>query len=189
MLPPPQDSPLDLLRSCHAKMRQFSVGLERVVAAHAAGDPRAAESAPIVARYFREALPNHAADEDESLTPRLVQLDLALAALLARLAEEHRHLDVLLPVLCADLDRLGTGEALDAAAFAERAAGVVGLLRERAGGGGGLVPARRPDSTRGTACHPAGDGRPAKAPLSARLSRPSSPRRGGHPRRRPEARP
>lgn len=132
MLPPPQDSPLDLLRSCHAKMRQFSVGLERVVAAHAAGDPRAAESAPIVARYFREALPNHAADEDESLTPRLVQLDPALAALLARLAEEHRHLDVLLPVLCADLDRLGTGEALDAAAFAERAAGVVGLLREHA---------------------------------------------------------
>jgi hemerythrin-like domain-containing protein len=131
-LPELQDSPLDLLRSCHAKVRQYATGLDRLVAAHAAGDPRAAEGAPPLARYFREAIPKHAADEDESLTPRLLRIAPHLRELLDRLEAEHREMKVLLPALCLDLDAIAAGGPIDTAAFATRAGTVTALLREHA---------------------------------------------------------
>lgn len=64
-----------LLLECHARIRTFSA-MARALAAAARTPTRPsaaelAETAGAVRRYFAEALPLHAADEDESITPRL----------------------------------------------------------------------------------------------------------------------
>jgi iron-sulfur cluster repair protein YtfE (RIC family) len=81
---------LELLLECHARIRQFCA-LARTVAD--AGDAPAAEigeAALRVHRYFDEALPLHAADEEESILPRLrgrePEVDRELDAMVA----EHR---------------------------------------------------------------------------------------------------
>jgi len=126
---PLEDSPLDLLRSCHEKMRMFCIGCEKLVAAVAEGDPRAAASAAIVARYFREALPRHAEDEDLSLTPRLLEVQPSLATVLAELELEHAQIVGRLPAVCADLDAIAAGHPDDPEAFAARVFALVALLR------------------------------------------------------------
>jgi hemerythrin-like domain-containing protein len=113
-------------------MRQFCTGLDRLVVAQAAGDPMAVGGAPTLARYFREAIPRHAEDEDESLAPRLLRVAPHLRELLASQAAEHVQMAALLPVLCADLDHIAAGAPIDAAAFAGRAAQVSALLRGHA---------------------------------------------------------
>ncbi len=139
MLPrlPLEDSALDLLRACHAKMRLFTTALERIVEAYARNplDSQLPDGARTTARYFREALPKHAADEDLSITPRLVAAHPDLAPVLANGAREHAVMEGELPLLTATLDQLATREALTAeefAAFSDRVDRVVLLLRTHA---------------------------------------------------------
>lgn len=127
---PLQDSALDLLRSCHAKMRSFGAGLVALRPAVEAGDGRVPAGAAAVARYLREALPRHAADEDESLTPRLLAHHPELAAALAALEAEHVRIVGLLPPLCADLDALATSAPVDLPAFGARAQALTDLLMQ-----------------------------------------------------------
>ncbi len=72
---PVHDDSAALLLECHERIRTFSAMALRLAAAtQAPSAPSAAEiseTASAVRRYFAEALPLHAADEDESIAPRL----------------------------------------------------------------------------------------------------------------------
>lgn len=65
------NDPISLMLACHERIRRFTGGLSRLAALEDLRDPQAAPAAEAIARYLRMALPLHAADEDESLTPRL----------------------------------------------------------------------------------------------------------------------
>lgn len=82
---------VDLLLECHERIRRFT----RVALwlAHAEDAPAAAveETARSVLRYFTEALPRHAADEDESVMPRLLALPLPDGSRTAVRLMSHQH--------------------------------------------------------------------------------------------------
>jgi hemerythrin-like domain-containing protein len=59
-------------------------------------------------RYFREALPLHVADEEESLAPRLRGREPVLDAALERIGAEHRRHEPLLAQLVATCEALVT---------------------------------------------------------------------------------
>lgn len=91
----------ELLLACHARIRRFTalaVALAEPAAA-ARSPAEVADGADAVRRYLELALPLHAADEDESLAPRLVARVPATAAALARMAAEHDHHRPLLTVV------------------------------------------------------------------------------------------
>lgn len=78
-----------LFLDCHERIRAF-VALARRLGEPAAGDAAAIrDAAARVHRYFTEALPLHARDEEESLLPRLRGLDPAVDAELAEMSREH----------------------------------------------------------------------------------------------------
>ena len=86
-----QAAPVDavgLLLDCHDRIRSF-LALSRRLAEAAPGDPGIADAAARVARYFREALPLHARDEEESILPRLRGVDPEVDAALAEMEHEH----------------------------------------------------------------------------------------------------
>ncbi|GDX80784.1 hypothetical protein LBMAG42_25950 [Deltaproteobacteria bacterium] len=139
MLPrlPLEDSALDLLRACHTKMRLFTTALERIVESYAKNpaDLQIPDAARITARYFREALPKHAEDEDLSITPRLLAVYPELAPGLANGAREHAVVEGELPQLTAALDKLAACERLtveEFSSFSARVDRVVLLLRTHA---------------------------------------------------------
>lgn len=88
----PEDSAA-LLLECHARIRNFSAMALRLatVEPSSVSASELRETASAVHRYFAEALPLHAADEDESITPRLrafAPSDEVLTAL-DQMAREH----------------------------------------------------------------------------------------------------
>lgn len=60
-----------LLLECHVRIRDFIATALRLTTAHALPPEEIAAAAAGVHRYFAEALPLHAADEDASIAPRL----------------------------------------------------------------------------------------------------------------------
>jgi hemerythrin-like domain-containing protein len=124
--------PLSLFRECHARIRRFSDGLERLAALDDLRDPRAPAAANACARYFREALPLHGQDEDRSLAPRLRAHGLTpeVEAAFVRMAEEHARMDVLLPDLLVELGCVERGAREDPATLQALAGPFVALLRE-----------------------------------------------------------
>lgn len=104
-------SPLEMLQGCHARIRHF-VQLSRTLA-HAEGVPaeEVSQAAMAVFRYFSEALPQHEADEDQSLAPHfhraLPENDLVLEAV-ETMFDQHRVIDEIIAellLLCASLGR------------------------------------------------------------------------------------
>ncbi len=90
---------MDLLLECHDRIRSFLLLSRRLAAAQ---DPDGvAEAAARVVRYFTEALPLHARDEEESLRPRLAGLDPALDVALATMLREHAEHEAPLGALVA----------------------------------------------------------------------------------------
>lgn len=86
---------VDLLMACHARIRRFSALAQRIaqrVVQGAAPDPT---SVTAVRRYFTEALPLHAADEETLFLPKLG----ALVPVRAELSAQHEHIERLLPIL------------------------------------------------------------------------------------------
>ncbi|HET9553451.1 MAG TPA: hemerythrin domain-containing protein [Anaeromyxobacteraceae bacterium] len=81
---------VDLLLDCHERIRAFLALARRIAEAGAADPAEAAEAAARVRRYFTEALPLHARDEEESILPRLRGLDAVVDAELDAMAREHR---------------------------------------------------------------------------------------------------
>ncbi len=87
---------VELLEACHQRIRHF-ICLCKEVARR--GDVPAAETAQAcadAARYFREALPLHVADEDESVFPRLLGSSAVVDGALATLRMEQQETRVAL---------------------------------------------------------------------------------------------
>lgn len=110
---PGYTDPLTWFLDCHARIRRFVGGLERVAALDDLSDPRVPPAAEQAARYFRDGLPRHGADEDASLAPRLRARGVTpeVGAALDAMTAEHGEMDLLLPGLLADLDALAAGRA------------------------------------------------------------------------------
>ena len=85
------DSLLDLLLACHERIRRFTALAVALAEPAALARPAAdvADGADGVRRYLALALPLHVADEDLSLTPRLLARAPATEAALARMHGEH----------------------------------------------------------------------------------------------------
>jgi iron-sulfur cluster repair protein YtfE (RIC family) len=81
---------VDLLLECHVKIRAFLEMARRIAEVGPAEPAAVPEAAARVRRYFTEALPLHAQDEEESLLPRLRGLDPRVDAELDHMEREHR---------------------------------------------------------------------------------------------------
>ncbi len=104
--PRPAEGIVELLLECHARIRSFSELAVRLGEAAAPSPAEVADAAARVRRYFVEALPLHARDEEESVLPRLAGRDAAVDLALAAMHRDHLgHGEVLDPVLaiCAEL--------------------------------------------------------------------------------------
>ncbi len=104
--PRPAEGIVDLLLECHARIRSFSDLAVRLGEASAPAPAEVADAAARVRRYFVEALPLHARDEEESVLPRLAGRDAVVDAALVAMHRDHvGHAEVLDPVLaiCAEL--------------------------------------------------------------------------------------
>jgi len=88
---------VDLLLECHDRIRSFLSLARRIAEARQADD--VAEAAARVVRYFTEALPLHAQDEEQSVLPRLQGLDPVVDEALAIMAREHAEHEVPLAAL------------------------------------------------------------------------------------------
>jgi hemerythrin-like domain-containing protein len=86
--PAPVDA-VDLALECHERIRAFLALARRIAEARDPSPETVAEAAARVRRYFVEALPLHAQDEEESILPRLLGRDPAVDAALERMAREH----------------------------------------------------------------------------------------------------
>ncbi|HKL77622.1 MAG TPA: hemerythrin domain-containing protein [Gammaproteobacteria bacterium] len=122
--------PLALLQACHERMERFATLAVRI-GDHLdeAGTPAtaAAGSAERVLRYFDQAAPQHHADEERDLLPRLrgrlaEPASPELAQLLGGLAGEHQALDAQWTALRPALVALTEGRAVPAADYRARAA-------------------------------------------------------------------
>ncbi|ABC81937.1 hemerythrin domain-containing protein [Anaeromyxobacter dehalogenans] len=80
---------VDLLLECHDRIRQFLALGRRVAEARPDQLAEVPEAATRVRRYFTQALPLHAQDEEESILPRLRGREAAVDAALASMAHEH----------------------------------------------------------------------------------------------------
>lgn len=67
------DTPFALMSDCHRRIEHFLEIFRRVVDQYASMplDAQAKEALVAAVRYFRESAPNHTADEEDSLFPRL----------------------------------------------------------------------------------------------------------------------
>jgi iron-sulfur cluster repair protein YtfE (RIC family) len=102
----PAEGIVDLLLDCHARIRSFSDLAVKLGETRGAAPAEIAEAAASVRRYFLEALPLHARDEEESVLPRLAGRDPVVDAALVAMHRDHvGHAEVLDPVLaiCATL--------------------------------------------------------------------------------------
>src|SRR5579864_145998 len=101
--------PMGLLSDCHRRIEMFLGSLQQVAEVIDRPLPEGARSALESAlRYFRESAPKHTADEEESLFPRLRQIqdpeiENALASLDALEADHHKA-----NTLHSEVDVLGT---------------------------------------------------------------------------------
>ncbi|HOA75425.1 MAG TPA: hemerythrin domain-containing protein [Phycisphaerae bacterium] len=90
------DEPLRLLSDCHRRIERFLGILAHVTRTLQGGelDPESRRALESALRYFRVAAPNHTADEEESLFPRLRSTsagqDPALMAVVSRLEHDHQ---------------------------------------------------------------------------------------------------
>lgn len=71
--PKRDDEVVGLLLACHGRIRGFVDLAARLAAAHGEPDASIADATGRLVRYFGEALPLHALDEDVSISPRLLE--------------------------------------------------------------------------------------------------------------------
>ena len=78
---PTFQQPLELLSDCHRRVESFLRALILVAEQAHGGElnPQQREALETALRYFREAAPKHTADEEESLFPRMRELNDAAA--------------------------------------------------------------------------------------------------------------
>jgi hypothetical protein len=101
---PAADDPAALLLECHARIRRFTGGLVAIADALPVIDARVVATARDCRRYFDEALPLHAEDEEQSVRPRL-----AGSAAIDQMVDEHVGIHAMLPPLLSDLGAIVEG--------------------------------------------------------------------------------
>jgi hemerythrin-like domain-containing protein len=89
----PSDDVAGALADCHDRIRRFTALAAKLAVPGAAPPAELAEAAGRVLRYFEEALPLHAADEDRAIHPRLLAARPDLAGVLATMTAEHGPID------------------------------------------------------------------------------------------------
>ncbi len=104
--PPRDDDVVSRLAACHARIRAFLAEADALARGGGSAEARKA-SAAAVARYFGEALPLHAEDEDRTIAPYLPREAHALAR---RLAADHELIETDLTALAPDWSRWASGE-------------------------------------------------------------------------------
>jgi hemerythrin-like domain-containing protein len=109
----PASDPATMLRTCHDKIRRFMRSAARLASDEPAPPDDVRETARALVRYFREALPRHAEDEDLSLRPRLERA--GYEGPLDRLAVEHAEIDARLEPLMRRWEELAGDPARRAA--------------------------------------------------------------------------
>ena len=121
----PEGDVVDLLLACHARIRSFTDLAARLAAARELSPAEVRDAALRVRRYFDEALPLHALDEEESVAPRLRGKDPALDEALAEMHREHEAHGAtigLVVALCGTLGESPERHAAIAPALADAAA-------------------------------------------------------------------
>jgi iron-sulfur cluster repair protein YtfE (RIC family) len=92
---------VDLLLECHARIRSFCDLAVRLAEASRPSPAEIVDAAERVRRYFAEALPLHAQDEEESILPRLAGRDPDVDQALVDMHREHREHEPMLERLLA----------------------------------------------------------------------------------------
>ena len=93
---PSFNDPLGMLRACHGRLERQLETLKRL-ARHLpehGSDPSARSAAQALLRYFDHAEPNHHADEEASVFPRLLARAPSARNLVARLEDDHERLQL-----------------------------------------------------------------------------------------------
>jgi iron-sulfur cluster repair protein YtfE (RIC family) len=80
---------VDLLLECHERIRSFLALSRRIAEAGPADLAAVPEAAARVRRYFTQALPLHARDEEDSILPLLRGLEPAVDSALEEMTREH----------------------------------------------------------------------------------------------------
>jgi len=88
---PVDESPMQLLLACHARIRKYLKICWKIGEADTSDLEAIRNSARDSAKYFSEAMPLHMEDEHHSLTPRLAGTSDRMDAALARMQREHLH--------------------------------------------------------------------------------------------------
>jgi iron-sulfur cluster repair protein YtfE (RIC family) len=97
---------VDLLLECHERIRSFTALAGRLAAGVALPREEVADAATRVRRYFAEALPLHARDEEDSISPRLRGREAEVDRELAAMEREHADHGELLVRLITTCDAL-----------------------------------------------------------------------------------
>jgi hypothetical protein len=104
---PKEETPQELLLSCHQRIRHFSALSRRIAETPDAPLEQVADAAEAVHRYFSVALPLHEADENASIDPRLhVAAPREIAEASEEMVRQHREINVLLRQLLPLWDAL-----------------------------------------------------------------------------------
>lgn len=98
-----------LLLECHERIRSFLALAQRIAAAGPEEAAAVPEAAARVRRYFTQALPLHAQDEEETIVPRLRGLDPAVDAALQEMTREHAEHEAPLAALVGACEELANG--------------------------------------------------------------------------------
>lgn len=93
--------PTDVLLKCHDRIRHFTTVALRFAHSAQASPRLIKDAASALRRYFGTALPLHERDEEDSITPRLLEgrSGAELTHVLARMAGDHRAIDEALGTL------------------------------------------------------------------------------------------
>jgi iron-sulfur cluster repair protein YtfE (RIC family) len=117
---------VDLALECHERIRSFLALARRIPEARDATPETIAEAAARVRRYFVEALPLHARDEEDSFLPRLLGRDPEVDRALETMAREHEEHEAPLSALVAACEALSR----DPGRLAEVAPSLAAAARE-----------------------------------------------------------
>jgi iron-sulfur cluster repair protein YtfE (RIC family) len=93
--------PAQALADCHERIRHFSTVALRLSRSPNAAPRLIVDTVSALRRYFGSALPMHERDEEDSVTPRLLEVrpGRAIEHALARMAGDHRAIDETVSVL------------------------------------------------------------------------------------------
>lgn len=129
-------SVLENLTDCHVRIRRYAAVAAKLGELEPGTPAQIVEAATALRRYFTEALPLHAADEDRSLAPRLVRRRDLLGAL-AAMSAQHREIHQMLAELAPRWRRVEedwASQRAERAALAEGAARLSALFETHLAG-------------------------------------------------------